>query len=82
MARVLRIVAVVALAVVALVAIAAGAVVYPWVRDDMLLDRVVQAVALDWRDFGPDAARTRLQYELDHNRIGMQVADEDCAIKK
>lgn len=53
---------------------------YPWVRDDVLLDRVVQAVALDWRDFGEDAAMARLQYELDHQGIGMQVADHDCAL--
>ena len=53
---------------------------YPWVRDDVLLDQVVQAVALDWRDFGEDAAMARLQYELDHREIGMQVSDDDCAL--
>jgi len=80
MARVLRIAAVVLTAGVVLVGLVAGALLYPWVRDDVLLDRVVQGVALDWRDFGVDAARTRLQYELDRQAIGLQVADDDCAL--
>jgi hypothetical protein len=57
-----------------------AATVLPLVRDDMLLDRVVVAVALDWRDFGADTARQRLQYELDHLRIGHHVGDDDCAL--
>jgi len=53
---------------------------WPYVRDDLVLDRVVLAVALDWRDFGRDKARARLEYELDHQGIGLQVTDEDCAL--
>ncbi|MFK7931607.1 MAG: hypothetical protein AB8H79_25730 [Myxococcota bacterium] len=68
--------------VVATVALGAGAWVYPWVRDDARLDWVVRTVALDWRDFGDDAAQTRLQYELDHQGIGMQVADSDCSMAR
>lgn len=54
------------------------AVVAPFVRDDWKLDRIVKVVALDWRDFGEQKARERLEYELDHQRIGMNVADDDC----
>ena len=54
--------------------------VWPYVRDDLVLDRVVQAVALDWRDFGRDRAQNRLLYEFDHGEIGMHVRDEDCAL--
>ena len=50
----------------------------PYVRDDMVLDRIVLAVALDWRDFGREKAHTRLQYELDRQRIGLQVGDDNC----
>lgn len=63
-------------------AVVVTSALYPWVRDDVLLDRAVQAVALDWRDFGEDAALARLQYELDHQGIGMQVADHDCALSE
>ncbi len=52
----------------------------PFLRDDRRLDHVVRAVALDWRDFGRDAAVTRLQYELDRQRIGAQVTDDHCAL--
>ncbi len=52
----------------------------PFVRDDWLLDRIVRAVALDWRDFGRDRARARLEYELDHNGIGLHVRDDDCTL--
>jgi hypothetical protein len=65
-------------------ALAAGlvpiAVVYPYVRDDVRLDRVVRAVALDWRDFGEARARERLEYELDHQGVGPWVEDDDCAM--
>jgi hypothetical protein len=54
------------------------ATVLPLLRDDWALDRIVVAVALDWRDFGEDKARQRLQYELDHAGIGGQVSDEAC----
>jgi hypothetical protein len=56
------------------------ALVWPYFRDDLLLDRTVRAVALDWRDFGHDKAQTRLEYELDHLGIGMQVSDGDCGL--
>lgn len=67
----------------ALLLLAGGAaswVAWPFLRDDLVLDRVVLAVALDWRDFGREKARARLEYELDHQRIGLQVTDEDCAL--
>lgn len=64
--------------VAAVAAIAAW--VGPFVVDDLLLDRVVLAVALDWRDFGRERAVERLQYELDHQRIGEQVGDSDCTL--
>jgi hypothetical protein len=50
----------------------------PWLLDDARLDWTVRAVVLDWRDFGQSAAVARLQYELDHQGIGMQVGDEHC----
>ena len=52
----------------------------PLLRDDRHLDHIVRAVALDWRDFGREKAMTRLQYELDHQRIGLQVSDDDCTL--
>ena len=60
--------------------VATGAVLSPYVLDDLALDRVVRAVALDWRDFGRDAAETRLEYELDREGIGMQVKDDNCVL--
>ena len=78
MGRWMRIVAGIIAGGLLTVALGAGAWVYPWIRDDVLLDWVVKAVALDWRDFGADAAHARLQYELDHQGIGLQVADSDC----
>ena len=59
---------------------AVGAWVGPFLRDDAKLDWIVRVVALDWRDFGEDKARSRLQFELDRQRIGLQVRDEDCAL--
>jgi hypothetical protein len=56
------------------------ALVAPYVADDVALDRIVRAVALDWRDFGEPKARERLEYELDHQGIGAQVRDGDCAL--
>ncbi len=69
--------------VAALVVIAVGVAipVGPYVLDDLRLDRIVRAVALDWRDFGEDKARSRLQYELDKQQIGMQVGDDDCSLR-
>ncbi len=55
-----------------------AALVLPSVWDDQRLDAAVAWVALDWRDRGLEAARTRLQYELDHQGIGAQVADSSC----
>lgn len=66
---------------VGFVLVAGGAWVGPWVIDDLRLDWVVIAVALDWRDFGHEHARRRLQYELDNQNIGMQVADHDCVLR-
>ena len=48
-------------------------------RDDYMLDGITVAVALDWRDFGMDKAKQRLQYELD--RAGLDaVRDEACKL--
>jgi predicted ATP-dependent serine protease len=70
------------LVALAMLPVAAGAMllglVGPYVLDDQRLDAAVAAVALDWRDFGLEKARTRLQYELDHQRIGLQVSDDSC----
>lgn len=66
----------------AAVVLGAGLLVGPFLRDDLALDRVVQAVALEWRDFGRERAWERLQYELDHHAVGMQVADEDCVLEE
>jgi len=50
----------------------------PYVLDDRKLDAIVKVVALDWRDFGEERARARLEVELDRRSIGSQVRDEDC----
>ena len=55
-------------------------VVVPFVRDDFVLDQIVIAVALDWRDFGSAAAQERLKYEMDNRAIGMSVGDEHCSL--
>lgn len=49
----------------------------PYVVEDQRLDAIVMAVALDWRDFGLEKGRARLQVELDR-QIGAQVGDDDC----
>ncbi|MCA9492794.1 MAG: hypothetical protein KC621_22830 [Myxococcales bacterium] len=56
------------------------ALIAPYVRDDWRLDRIVRVVALDWRDFGEQKARERLEFELDQQRIGMNVGDDDCVL--
>lgn len=56
------------------------ATVFPYFRDDHALDAIVVAVALDWRDFGEDAARQRLQFELDNQAINKNVRDESCSL--
>ncbi|MCA9711929.1 MAG: hypothetical protein KDK70_39195 [Myxococcales bacterium] len=49
------------------------------VLDDRELDGIAVAVALDWRDFGLERARQRLQHELD--RRGVEGIDERvCAL--
>lgn len=63
-----------------LVALGLGLWVGPSFRDDIALDWVVRAVALDWRDFGHGQAVARLQYELDHQGIGGQVTDDHCRL--
>lgn len=74
----------VALAVV-LVALLLGAVIFgpmvPYVVDDIRLDGIVRAVALDWRDFGEEGARERLQFELDDQGIDAAVQDESCKLE-
>lgn len=72
-----------ALAVVVALAVALWPLVplVGMVRDDLVLERVVVAVALDWRDFGPTRAMRRLQVELDRGRIGPQVQDGDCGLR-
>ena len=72
---------VLALAAVLIVVIGVPfAAVFPLFRDDRALDAVVVAVALDWRDFGEEAARQRLQFELDHHQINKAVRDESCSL--
>ena len=81
MRRVGQVVGLVVLALLAGAVVLIGVVTGPYIRDDLVLDRVVRTVALDWRDFGEEKARSRLQYELDHRSIGMQVGDDDCALE-
>lgn len=69
------------LGVAVLVAAMPLATILPLVRDDLTLDRIVVAVALDWRDFGVEKAGQRLQYELDHRGIGSQVDEGDCSLR-
>jgi hypothetical protein len=63
-----------------LAVVAAGAWIFPYYRDDRVLDKVVREVAMDWRDFGEERARARLEYELDRARIGLWVGDGDCEL--
>jgi len=48
-----------------------------WLRDRNL-DRIVVAVALDWRDFGDLTARERLTYEVDRAGLAVYVDDDSC----
>ena len=59
--------------------VGAFVLLFPVVQDDVRLDRIVGAVALDWRDFGKDKAVNRLQYELDSQGIDY-LGDEDCSL--
>ncbi|TNE91977.1 MAG: hypothetical protein EP330_03210 [Deltaproteobacteria bacterium] len=61
-------------------AILLGPLVPYWV-DDVRLDGIVRAVALDWRDFGEEAARERLQFELDAQGIDPAVRDDSCVLE-
>lgn len=58
-----------------------GGPLVPYVIDDVRLDGIVRAVALDWRDFGEDEARERLQFELDAQGIDGAVRDESCELE-
>ncbi len=69
-------------AIPAIVLAALGFWVGPYFLDDWRMDQLVAAVALDWRDFGLERARMRLQYELDHRKVGLQVNDETCKMSR
>ncbi len=79
-ARSIKYVVAVFMAAVALAIAVCLVAVWPYLADDLALDRLVRVVALDWRDFGEEKARERLQYELDFQQIGMQVGDGDCVL--
>jgi hypothetical protein len=74
---VLRLAGTLALALVVFLAIPAW-VLTPFFLDDRRLDGIVRVVALDWRDFGEERARARLEAELDERGVGSQVRDESC----
>jgi hypothetical protein len=59
-----------------------AAILGPYVLDDRKVDAIVKVVALDWRDFGEEKARARLEVELDRRSVGSQVRDEDCELRK
>ena len=71
--------AVLGLAVLAL-GIGTAVVLYPYVRDDLVMDRVVRAVALEWRDFGRARAQDKLEYELAAAEVGPAVDAEACQL--
>lgn len=50
-----------------------------WLRD-RALDRIVVAVALDWRDFGLQTAEERLLYELDRAALSVYVGPDGCSL--
>ena len=74
---VLRLAGTLALALVVFLAIPAW-ILTPFFLDDRRLDGIVRVVALDWRDFGEERARARLEAELDAQGVGSQVRDESC----
>ena len=53
----------------------------PAVSDQIKLDWIVRTVALDWRDFGRDRAFQRLQYELDHQGVGLHIVEQGCVLR-
>lgn len=57
---------------------AAGALLYPYLRDDLVIDGIVRVVALDWRDFGRARAEERLRFEFDRQEIGAHASAADC----
>lgn len=59
-----------------------GVLLYPYVRDDMRLDWIVRAVALDWRDFGFERAAQRLEIELTDQAIGTHVGRDACGFRR
>lgn len=65
----------------AVVCLVAG-LVAPFVLDDLRVDRAVRVAALDWRDWGDRAGEERLQYELDHQRVGLHLGDDDCTLER
>ncbi len=70
---------VLALGVLAL-ALGTAAVLYPYVRDDLVMDRIVRAVALEWRDFGRARAQDKLEYELAAAEVGPAVDPDACRL--
>ena len=73
----LRLAGTLTLAFVVLLAIPVW-ILAPFFLDDRRLDGIVRVVALDWRDFGEERARARLEAELDQRGVGSQVRDESC----
>lgn len=80
--RALRVLAVIGLLGVVASVVGTVALLFPYFRDDMKVDRIVRAVALDWRDFGIDKAGERFELELKAEGVGPQVGDEDCRFSK
>jgi hypothetical protein len=78
--RVLMGLAALPLVVAVALAVAALALFLPPFLDDRKLDAIVVVVAADWRDFGKDRAETRLEYELDHEGVGLAVGPGDCGL--
>lgn len=59
-----------------------GALLYPYLRADLTLDRVVRGVALEWRDFGRDRALEKLQFEVDQARVPGVIGEDACALQE
>lgn len=49
--------------------------------DDQALDDVVVAVALDWRDFGEETARARLDLEIDRLGLRSRLPAQACGLR-
>ncbi len=52
-----------------------------YVLDDLALDDVAVAIALDWRDFGEAAAQERLSFELDRLGVSDRLPSDACALR-